>query len=397
MKEEKIAQCADRLMEFHSQFEPVFYDRRQANVSQKMLHGLLLDGVDANAAETARAVPNASPRAFQHFVGISSWDHRPVIFQLQTTVADEIGEPDGIFVVDDSGVAKKGNKSAGVARQYSGTLGKVDNCQIGVYGAYVSSRGRCLVEEDLYLPEQWCEDHQRRQEAEIPEEVSFRTKPQIALQQVRRAHEGPLPFRWVTCDDLYGQNGGFRDGVDDLGLKYVAEIPCSTKVWTEKPPLKGPGPSGGGRPREKWSLREDAPSPVRVDRLADEATDWKVVHTRRGTKKPIQSEWVALRVYPWRDGLPGTQKWLLLERCSDGQHKYYLSNAGPETKLQKMAQVASAEWFVEQCFRDAKTEIGLDEFEVRKWQGWHHHMTMCMLAQAFLVLLQKNWKKKGSN
>jgi hypothetical protein len=270
-------------------------------------------------------------------------------------VAEGIGDPEAIFVVDDSGVPKKGEKSVGVARQYSGTLGKVDNCQVGVYEAYVRPLGQCLVEEDLYLPEDWCQNQRRRQEAEIPPDVSFRTKPQIALRQLERADEGPLPFEWVTCDDLYGQNGAFRDGVDDLGLRYVAEVPCSTKVWTERPPLKGPGPSGGGRPREKWTLADDAPTAMEVQKLAAEATGWEPIRTRKGTKKPILSEWVALRVYPWRDGMPGEQRWLFLERRPSGEHKYYLSNAGTKATKEKMAHVASAEWFVEQCFRDAKT------------------------------------------
>ena len=395
MKEEEITQCADLLQQFHGQFAPIFYDRRQADTSAKVLHGLLLNGVRANAAKTARAVPGVNVDSVQHFMGRSPWDHRPIIGQLHHLTAHHIGHPEAILAVDDSGFAKKGNKSVGVKRQYSGTLGKVDNCQIGVYAAYLSPLGRCLVDEELYLPTEWCEDKQRREEAQIPKHVQFQTKPELALRQIERAHEGPLPFQWVACDDLYGQNGAFRDGVDDLGLRYVAEVPCSTKVWTEHPPLKGPGPSGGGRPREQWSLRADAPDPQTVEDVAASLTDWQLVRCRRGTKKPIRSEWAARRVYPWRDGMPGRQRWLLIQRPPDDENKYYLSNVGPEVSIEKLAQVASKEWFVEQCFRDEKTEIGLDEYEVRKWHGWHHHMTMCMLALAFLTFVQQSWEKRG--
>ena len=397
MKEEEITQCADLLREFHGRFAPEFYDRRQAQTSQKVLHGLLLRGVRANAAKTARAVPGADVDSVQHFMGRSPWDHRPIIDQLHHLTADHIGHPEAILAVDDSGFAKKGHKSFGVKRQYSGTLGKVDNCQIGVFAAYVSPLGRCLVDEELYLPTEWCEDQKRREEAQVPEDVRFRTKPELALREIARAHEGPLPFQWVACDDLYGQSGAFRDGVAQLGLRYVAEVPCAKKVWTEHPPLKGPGPSGGGRPRQKWSLRDDAPDPQTVQDVAASITDWQPIRCRRGTKKPIRSEWAARRVYPRRDGLPGQQRWLLIQRPPDDEDKYYLSNAGPDVPIEKMARVATKEWFVEQCFRDEKTQIGLDEYEVRKWQGWHHHMTMCMLALAFLMLVQRSWEKKGPN
>lgn len=397
MKPEQVEQCAEQLVEFHRRFVPFFYEKRQARWARKWLHGLLLEGVRKNAAEVARAVPGGNVQSMQQFMSDSPWDPRPVVGELQAVVAEKLGDPEAVLVCDETGFPKKGQKSVGVARQYSGTLGKVDNCQVGVFLAYVSSKGRSLVDEQLYLPKEWARNRGRRKEAGVPREVKFRTKPQIALQMIREAAEGPLPFRWVACDDLYGQNGDFRDGLDALGLLYVVEVPSKTKVWTEMPPLREAGPSGRGRPRTKRSLSPQAPHPRKVGDLAKRPQSWTALKVRDGAKKPIRSHWALLRVYPWREGLPGQQRWLLIERRQEGHDKYYLSNAPAGTPIRKLAEVAKSEWFVEPCFRDAKQQVGLSDFELRKWRGWHHHMVMCMLAQAFLATLCSEWKKGALN
>lgn len=393
MKPEQIEQCADQLVKFHRRFAPLFYQKRQAHWCYKWLHGLLLDGVRKCAAKLARAVPGADVQSMQQFVSDSPWEHRAVIRELQALVAEQLHDSEAVLVVDDTGFAKKGDKSVGVKRQYSGTLGKIENCQIGVFMAYVSRKGNCLVNEQLYLPKEWARDRKRRKEAGVPKEVEFHTKPELALGMVTELMEGPISASWVACDDDYGADGSFRDGLAELGLKFVCEVPCSSKVWTEFPPLKGPGPGKRGRPRTTMALSPDAPRPTEVRKLAERIQNWHYISLRVGSKKPIRSAWAALRVYPWRQGLPGGERWLLLERREDETHKYFLSNAPPQTPLQKLAWAAKQEWFVEQCFRDAKGEVGLADFEVRKWSGWHHHMTMCMLAYLFLVLLRSRWKK----
>lgn len=387
----------EQLKEFQRRFAPLFYEKRQVHWSQKWLHGLLMEGVRKTAASLARAVPGGDRQAMHHFIGESGWDHRAVIRELQAMVSEKIAHPEAILVVDETGFPKKGDKSVGVKRQYSGTLGKVGNCQIGVLCAYVSPKGRALVDEELYLPKEWASDKHRSKEAEVPTEVKFRTKPQLALQMIEGAAEGPLPVRWVACDDLYGQSGEFRDGVQELGLLFVAEVPSDTKVWTEMPPLAEPGPLERGRPRTKVRLSAEAPKAVQVRHLRDQIEQWQYVTVRKGSKKPIRSAWATLRVYPWRDGLPGRERWLLIERTGKDQHKYYLSNAPADTPLRDMARVAKEEWFVEQCFRNAKQQTGLDDYEVRKWKGWHHHITMCLLALWFLTLTQCEQKKRASS
>jgi len=397
MNREQIKECGTQLAEFHEEFAPLFYEKRQSACARKMLHGLLLDDVRATAAQIGRSVPGADLRGIQHFVGLSSWNHRPIIEKHQEVVARHIGHPEGVLVCDESGFPKKGNKSVGVARQWCGRLGKRENCQVGVFVAYVSDKGHALVDEDLYLPREWADDTNRRREAGVPEEVEFRTKPQIALERILQAHRGPLPFRWVTCDDLYGHSGEFRDGLDRAGLLFVAEVPCDTRVWTNRPRLRPPGGGQRGRPRTTWNLHPDAADPTRVDKIAQEAEEWTHIQAREGAKRPIRSAWAALRVYPWRDGLPGPERWLLIEHRHDGEKKYYLSNAGPDASLRQMVQVAKREWFVEQCFRECKSEIGLDELEVRKWRGWHHHMTMCMLAHGFVTIFRNRIKKGATS
>jgi len=269
----------------------------------------------------------------------------------------------------------------------------VDNCQIGVFLAYVSRKGSCLVDEELYLPKEWARDRRRRKEAGVPKQVAFQSKPQLALQTIKNVAGGPISARWVACDDAYGESGQFRDGLDALGLNFMCEVPSKTKIWTELPPLVQPGSSAGGRPRTKVSLSPEAPRCVRVSKAAATIQKWRRITARQGTKRPIRSAWAALRVYPWRDGLPGAQRWLVVERRREGSHKYFLSNAPADTPLEELVRVAKQKWFVEQCFRDTKQQVGLSHFEVRKWAGWHHHMTMCMLAYLFLVLVRAGWKK----
>lgn len=393
MRPEQIQQCAEQLVEFHGRLAPLFYEKRQAHWAYKWLHGLVLDGVRKNAAKLARAVPGANVQSMQQFISDSPWNHRKVLRELQALVVENLADTEGVLVVDDTGFAKKGDKSVGVKRQYSGTLGKVDNCQVGVFLAYISGKGNSLVDEDLYLPKEWARNRKRRKEAAVPREVRFRTKPQIALQMIKDLLEGPISASWVACDDDYGSAGQFRDQLAKLGLSFLCEVPCSTKVWTELPALEQPGPSRGGRPRTKVRLSPNAQRAIEVRGLAGQISQWRHIKVRQGTKRPICSAWAALRVYPWRDGLPGTERWLLIERTDEGTHKYFLSNAPADVALEKLARVAKQQWFVEQCFRDAKQQVGLADFEVRKWSGWHHHMTMCMLAYLFLALVRIRWKK----
>jgi SRSO17 transposase len=225
--------------------------------------------------------------------------------------------------------------------------------------------------------------------------VRFKTKPELGLQMIEQAVAGPLTIRWATCDDGYGRDGGFRRGLADLGLSYVCEVPSDQRVWTELPELPQRAPGQLGRPRTRAHAAPGAPRSRKVRELACQCDRWQHIQVRRGTKKPIASDWVALRVWPSQQRQPGPQAWLLIER-SEADTKYYLSNAPADTGLQTMVSVAKQEWFVEPCFRDLKQEAGLGDCEARKWSSWHHHVVLCMLAGLFLTMMQTKWSKRGS-
>jgi len=395
MTPKQIEQCARELEAFHERLGPLFPDRRQRPWYRRWVHGLLLDGVRKNAAELARVVPGGEVQAMQQFLTDSTWPWQPLLDELQTMAAETLGEPEAVLVCDDTGFAKKGTQSVGVARQYSGTLGKVDNCQIGVFCAYVSSKGRCLVDGRLYLPKQWAKSRKRRNKAGVPKQVQFHTKAQLAVQMIERAAAGPLPFRWVACDDGYGRDGGFRQSVDDLGLLFVCEVPSDQRVWTELPQLPERTPGQMGRPRTQAHKAPGAPKSRKVCQLAERMEDGHRIQVREGTKKPIAADWAALRVWPSVNRAPGRERWLLVERSAAGL-KYYLSNASADTPLETMADVAKQEWFVEPCFRDLKQEVGLADYEARKWSSWYHHVTLCLLAGLFLTITRTQWSKRGT-
>jgi SRSO17 transposase len=395
MTPQQIEQCARQLEAFHERVAPLFPDKRQRPWYRRWIHGLLLDGARKNAAELARAVPGGEVQAMQQFLTDSTWPWEPVMQELQAMAQQILGEPDGILVCDDTGFAKKGTDSVGVARQYSGTLGKVDNCQIGVFAAYVGSKGQCVVDGRVYLPRQWTSNRAKRKKAGVPRDVRFRTKPELALEMIERVAAGPLSVRWVACDDGYGRDGGFRRSVADLGLLFVCEVPSDQRVWTEVPAVPERSPGQMGCPRTRGHTAPGAPRSRKVRELVDEIEHWQPIKVREGTKKPIAADWAALRVWPSVNRAPGPERWLLVERSEAGL-KYYLSNASVHSPLETMARIAKQEWFVEPCFRDLKQEVGLADYEVRKWSSWYHHVTLCLLAGLFLTMTRTKWAKRGT-
>lgn len=394
MTPRQIEKCAEQLEAFHERLGPLFADKRQRPWYRRWIHGLLLDGVRKNAAELARVVPGGEVQAMQQFLTDSTWPWEPVIGELQAMAQETLGEPDGVLVCDDTGFPKKGTESVGVARMYSGTMGKVDNCQIGVFATYVSAKGRSVVDARLYLPQQWARDRARRQKVGVPKGVRFRTKAQLAVEMIQQAAAGPLSIRWVTCDDAYGRDGGFRESVADLGLLFVCEVPSDQRVWTELPTVPARSQGQMGRPRTRAHMAPGAPRPRKVRDLVEEIDSWQHIQARQGAKKPIAAHWGALRVWPSAKRAPSAESWLVVER-SEAAQKYYLSNAPVQTPVKTMARVAKQEWFVEACFRDLKQEVGLAHYEARKWSSWHHHVTLCLLAGLFLTMIRTKWKKRG--
>jgi SRSO17 transposase len=388
-------------LDFHARFAPLFGRRETRERSEQYLRGLLVQRSERRSAENlAEAIDGASARTLQMFLSDSPWSARAVLDELQAYVGEHLAEPEGAFLLDESGFIKQGKKSVGVARQYSGTRGKVDNCQIGVFLTYASSRGHATVDAQLFLPEAWTQDRARCRAAGVPEEVGGRTKPQIALDLLRHAQQqGHLSARWVAADEVYGNSPLWRDGVDALGLSYVGDVACDLPVFTTEAQTEVPPYSGRGRRPSKPRLAPGtAPAQeVRAVAAALPHSAWQEIEVGEGAHGPRRYRFARARVRESRDGLPGRACWLVLRSNIDGSEpRYALSNAGEAVSLARLGQVQTTRWRIETEFETLKGEVGLDEYEVRGWRGWHHHVSLALLAGAFLLSLQQAWGEKDA-
>jgi len=404
MTKKDLQQALPRFTEFVGRFGPLLEDDSRVERAQAYLRGLLLDADDNKNAETialnAYGDDASQVRMTQYFLGQSPWPYLPLRAELARWVNEDFGDDDGILIVDESGFAKCGDKSVGVARQYCGATGKIDNCQTGVFLAYASRHGHTLLDTRLYLPqEEWANNLPRRTEAGVPADVVFRTKPELAAELVLGPGQA-LRHRWITFDEAYGKDPVFLSRLEEAGETYIGEVPKSVRVWLTRPVVEERGRTGTGRPRLKPRVRADQPASQTVAQIAAAlpARAWQRLTFRDGSKGTQQAEFARVRVVVERDDLPGPELWLVVERSlhQEPKIKYYLSNAASETPLLRLAQVGHTRWPVEDCFLQGKQELGLDAYEVRGWLGWHHHMTLVMLAMWFLKLeTQRLGKKSG--
>jgi SRSO17 transposase len=392
---------AEAFAAFHQHFAPYFGRPEARRRSEQYLRGLLLQHADRrNAENLAEAVPGATPRALQRFLTEAPWTTAPVITALQHYVAPRLSAPDGVFVIDESGFPKQGTHSVGVAPQYCGALGKVANCQMGVFLAYVSARGHALIDAQLFLPRAWTDDPARCARAGVPPQVTYASKADLGLQLLRHARErGQFQAQWVTADEWYGRGAAFRDALDTDGWRYVLQVPLDLEVFTQPAQLAMEQRNGRGRKRKRPRLADGGPRPIPVGTVLaqwDEAA-WTTLTVDEGAQGPLTYSFAVRRVWESRDGLPGRESWLLLRRNQDGsQGRCYLSNAPAATTMWRLAWVSSHRWPVETEFQVEKSEVGMDEYEVRSWQGWHHHMVLSLLAGAFLLTMQQDWGKKDA-
>jgi SRSO17 transposase len=389
-----VEQFVDALAAYHAHFAPAFHRPEQVAWAGVYLNGLL--GPEPRKTTERMALKQGvNVRDLQHFIGQSTWATEPVIDRHQQLVAASLTHPDGVLLVDESGVLKQGSGSVGVAPQYCGAVGKVANCQVGVYLGYSSPRGYTLIDGRLYLPESWLAAEQAgaRVRCSVPDDLAFQTKPELALWLVQQTVErGQLPFQWLAADALYGDTPAFLDGVAELGKWYFVEVACSTQVWWRHPEVAIPQWSGRGRRPTKVRLRYPYQHPRRVDAIVRRIPRrcWQRSLIKEGSKGPLICEFAFVRVSVVRDGLPGATVWLVIRRNLDAAHevKFYLSNAPATCARQTLARMSSARWPIELCFAESKDEVGLDHYETRSWLGWHHHMTLVMLADHFLVGLR---------
>lgn len=385
---------------FHARFARFFVRTEGRAFGRSYLMGLTLPVERKNAENIAEAV-GAPPRKLQEFLSDSPWDDEGCIGELQRFVGEHLGTPCGVLILDDTGFPKKGVHSAGVGRQYSGTMGRVDNAQVGVFLGYASAHGHTLVDRRLYLTAGWLADPVRRASprAAVPADVGFRTKLELAAEMLTTAFErAALPYAWVTADAAYGDSHDLRRLVAGQGRWYCFEVGRDALVWAADPAWSVPQPTrrAGRRPsRTKAGPGSEASRGVEAIVRELPAEAWTRHRVTEGEKGPREYEFVRLRVIEKIHGEPGPDGWLMARRPvgSDAaaEVKCYLSNAPATVALAEMAAVGCLRWTIEEDFELAKGEVGLDHYEVTRFRGWYHHITLSIMALAFLKSVQHEW------
>ena len=322
------------------------------------------------------------------------------ILELQSLVAAWLGERDGVAIVDGSGFPKQGKHSIATAPQYCGHVGKIANCQEGVFLAYVSRRGYGFLDERLYIPQEWFgADHRKlRKVCGLPDAVHFHTEGELGLEMLEQlSRRGTVPFQWVAYDESYAKNPAFSEAIAALHKWYMAEVPSDTRVWLRTPPIEEPGPSARGHPRLHRRVRRSAPLPeeLRVLAMNLPKSAWHRHLIHEGSQGPLVAEFAVLRVTPIRDRLPDIRQWLICRRSLGMQpeEKFYLSNAPSHCAIPELVRVSGLRWPVETTLEEAKGEVGMDHYETRTWLGWHHQMFQSFMAHFFLMRLCLVFKK----
>jgi SRSO17 transposase len=340
--------------------------------------GGLLSGLSRKSIEPIASLNGLYRRPLQHYVGAGRWSDGDVRDEMQTHIAEEIGTDEGVIIVDNSGFHKQGEDSVGVARQWCGRLGKIDNCQLGVYLGYSSEKGQTLLGAELYLPEHWANDAERRTATYVPQQIEFRKSWEIADALIAKISK-TVPHAWITGDDEFGRPSEFRDSLHERGEKYLLEVPCNTSV---RKPSNWPGRS------KKWR-------PVQARKRTLPVEKWQTFRLRDAEKGPIDVRAFCTRVETRRrKGGPRLETLLVMETVTGSRTWYFLAPGDVPLKTDKLVAVAAHRHHIEQIFAAAKGEVGIAHYEVRSWVGWHHHMTLSMLALWFLTLERRRLGKK---
>ncbi|TAK13756.1 MAG: IS701 family transposase [Anaerolineae bacterium] len=401
LAEEDIQRMVVELDRFYQEFKPGFERCDQAAHGWVYLKGLLSD-LPRKVTERIALRFGSCVRSLQHFIGQSPWEREQLLAKQQALVVETLGEPDGVLLVDESGMVKQGGHSVGVGAQYCGSVGKIANAQVGVYLGYASRKGHAFLDGRLFVPEQWFDatNAELRQAVNLPEKLSYETKPAIGLELLENAlARGELPCRWVAADELYGDSPGFRDGVAAVGLWFFTEVRCTTRIWLEKPEIWVPPWKGRGRRPTRLRLKNPEQGAIQVDQMVQQlpATSWVRARIKEGAKGPLVCDFACLRVFEVRDGLPGQELWLILRRNLEdpSEIKYYFSNAPADLDPAQLVRISGMRWPVEIIFRAGKVEVGFDHYELRSWLGWHHHMLFAFLAHLFLVRMRIFFKSRA--
>lgn len=384
---------APRLEQFMEPFVGGLARREQVGHALTFVRGLLSD-VDHRNVESIAYRFGQERMPLQWFIGVSKWDDQPLRQELARQIACDLGDPEGVLVFDPSAFPKSGRESVGVARQWCGRLGKIDNCQVAIYLGYVSRHEHALVDTRLFLPREWTKDRARMKKAGVPKGTKYRTRHELALELLDQ-HGAKLPHRWITGDDEMGRPYWFRRDLRKRGEQYLLAVPSNTLIRDLE--VEPPTGRGKGRPLARpW---------VRVDKwlAAQPATAWTVLDVRDGAKGPLVVTILKRRVAAHTDKRQQAPDEILVAiRYKDRDNQrviktdYYLANASAETPLSEFARVAKAEHRIEECLQRCKSEAGLGDYEVRNWVGWQHHQTLSLIATWFLVSETRRGKKMDS-
>jgi len=386
MDGKQLRQLKPELDTFLERYLPLFGREENHQHAERFVQGLLGGQERRNTENIAELVDGGVVRTMQKFVAQACWDDAVVLRELRRHVVQTLGDQDGTLNIDETGFPKKGKKSVGVKRQYSGTLGRVDNCQVGVFANFCSTKGHTFIDRRIFLPEEWIENDEGREEAGVPEGVVFCSKPKLGLEMIQTAVTEQVPFRWVGGDSVYGDSPTFVQGVRGLGKWYVLDVSSEARVWLRQPKLGKPGPRGG-RAKPK-------PKPISVAAAAAllPPSAFKRITVSQGSQGPIVYEYAEMTVRISEEGCPTAESERLLVRRSLNQKpelKYHRSNAPPKVSLQRLAEQRACRWTIEEDIKAGKGQCGLDEYETRGWTGWHHHTALSMLALLFLVLQKR--------
>jgi SRSO17 transposase len=354
--------------EVYQRLKPLFERSETRERVRSYLHGLLSPIKRKNSWQLAEEAGESKPYGMQYLLDRARWDADQMRDILQEYVREKLGNENGIGALDETGFLKKGDKSVGVQRQYSGTAGRIENCQLGVFLSYTSSKGHTLIDRELYLPKRWIAEPERCRKADIPEDVKFATKPELAIKMIQHALDAGFLFAWFVGDSVYGSSRKLRAFLEERRKAYALAVPCKEHVVV-----------AGKRHR--------------VDELAAALgpNDWQCLSAGAGSKGPRFYNWAGIELQ--NAGIAGWSHFLVIRQTMKTGEKapetaYVLVFAPVGTSLQKMVEAIGDRWTVEECFKTGKSEVGLDEYEVRSWQGWYRHITLCLVAMAFLAVLR---------
>jgi len=404
IKKGDVKNFINELKGFHEIFSDCFHRSESRGHFYRYMVGQFSELERKSIEPIALNVEDGNVRPMQRFISDAEWNDDEILNKYHNLVNEDLGTADGALIFDETGFTKKGNDSIGVSRQYCGSIGKVENCQVGVFAAYASPYGYALLDKRLFIPQKWFSDDYkpRRKKCKLPENAEFKTKPQLAVKIFNNIiEEGIIPCKYVLADSLYGTSPEFIEAVESCVDKtYFVQVLEDTRCWLERPITREKQYKYSGEIRSRTVLEKTAKKPITVSTLATNINDyfWYRRKVSEGTKGPIEYEFTKRRIILSNNGLPQKTVWLIMRRTMEDQpaYNYYLSNAPTSAKLNLFVWLSGIRWAVEQCFEETKSELGMDHYEVRKYRGWHHHILTCMLAHFFLWHLKIRLGKKST-